>query len=97
MAMKKNGSKALGVALVLVLGAIGTVAFAHSTGNERRNKAQCAAIDVKKYNPAEVGWCEVCVAQGPPKCAAGKPDAACMHYHPGDPDKTRCRPDDGKP
>ena len=94
--MKKSGSKVLGISVALVIGAIGTVAFAHSTGGERRNKAQCDAIDITKYAPAEVGWCEACVAQGPPVCITGTPNAKCMHYHPGAPAGTRCRIDDGK-
>ncbi len=94
--MKRKGAKVVGASVALVLAVMGTVAFAHSTGNERRTKAQCDNIDIKTYNPAEVGWCEACVAQGPARCASGKPDPACMHYHPGAPAGTRCRPDDGK-
>jgi len=94
--MRNNRSRVLGFAFAALVCMVGTAAFAHSTGNERRNKAQCDAIDIKVYPPAEVGWCEACVAQGPPRCTSGKPDAACMHYHPGAPAGTRCRPDDGK-
>jgi len=92
--MKKNGSKVLGIAVALVLGAVGTVAFAHSTGNERRNDAQCNAIDTTKYPAGEIGWCLTCVHGSCP--AAGNPSGKC-HYHPGAPGGTRCRPDNGQP
>ncbi|HEY5242365.1 MAG TPA: hypothetical protein VIJ22_12890 [Polyangiaceae bacterium] len=96
--MKKNGSKVMGIAVALVLGAMGTVAFAHSTGNERRNGVQCDALAKDpKYGANEAAWCHTCIDGAPKSCGATPADKNLCHYHPGDPAGTRCRPDNGKP
>jgi hypothetical protein len=99
--MKKSGSKVVGIAVALVLGAIGTVALAHSTGDERRTNAQCDALKTDpKYGANEAAWCHACIDGMPKSCGAGPTPAEGSnkcHYHPGDKPGTRCRPDNGKP
>jgi hypothetical protein len=99
--MKKSSSKVVGIAVALVLGAFGTVALAHSTGNERRDGAGCDALAKDpKYGTDEAAWCHTCIDGMPKSCGAGPTkdlgNNKC-HYHPGAPAGTRCRPDNGKP
>jgi hypothetical protein len=99
MNMRTNGSRLLGFALAAVLGAMGTVALAHSTGDERRNGAQCDALTTdKKYGPKDAALCHACIDGMPKTCGATTANGANKcHYHPGNPAGTRCRPDNGKP
>jgi hypothetical protein len=83
--MKK---KALGFAFALVIGAMGTVAFAHSTGHESRTTADCEKLP----GTATTGERAGCLA-----CIGRNTDKAKFHFHPDYPAGDRCRPDDGKP
>ena len=75
------------VGVTLAIGTIGTVAFAHGTGKEKRSGPECATLS----NAGDVEHCKACVAKN------GTAGAEKMHYHPDYPEGERCRPDNGKP
>ena len=89
--MHRKASKALGIALVGVLGAFGSVAFAHHTGHECRTHDECNKQPNTNPNDNLRLECNNCVAEND-----GKPKPA-VHWHPDYEKGKRCRPDDGKP
>lgn len=70
--------------------AVGSGAFAHSTGHESRTKEGCQKLEGKDDDTkTERGACLVCIGKNSDK---GK-----FHYHPDYPAGDRCKPDNGKP
>jgi hypothetical protein len=93
--MRNNRSQILGFAFVLGIGAVGTVAFAnstgrpsdtaspaHSTGHESRSTGDCQLLPGTATD-GERGFCLKCMGIGH------------THYHPDCPVKHRCNIDNG--
>lgn len=77
-----NGSRrALLISVIAVSATVfGGAAFAHRTGNERRNVAECQTL----RDPARRAACVQCVSRRRPH-----------HYHPLQTEGWRCDPNDG--